>query len=215
MFMPAKVASFLNLAKYLLIIASIILLKFNVFQAQAKTDPISPEQVEPVSESVLQVAYLSTTLDSQNSLYNSWSSLKERATSEVASEIERIKLEEERKKIQEQLRQQAKAKSPKPKHSGYQPARVMGDFETAIRSACDTYGCNSEQLIRVMYCESGGRSNAVNGIHSGLFQFNPKTFQTNAKRIGLVNADIWNPYHQIQVAAWMFANGQAWQWTCK
>jgi SLT domain-containing protein len=66
-----------------------------------------------------------------------------------------------------------------------------------------------------MYCESGGRSNAVNGVYSGLFQFHPNTFQANANRIGLTNADIWNPYHQIQVAAWMFANGQAWQWGCK
>ncbi len=214
-FMPAKVASFLSFAKYLLIIASITLLKVNVFQVQSKTDPISLEQIEHVAEGILQVTYLSATLDNQNSLYNSWSSLKERAASEVASEIERIKLEEERKKIQEKLYQQAKAKSTKLKHYDSRPARVMGDFETTIRSACNTYGCYPEQLIRVMYCESGGRSNAVNGVYSGLFQFHPNTFRANANRIGLTNADIWNPYHQIQVAAWMFANGQAWQWGCK
>lgn len=95
------------------------------------------------------------------------------------------------------------------------PPRIFGDFEGAIRSSCAIYGCNPEQLIRVMYCESGGRSNAVNGIHKGLFQFNPRTFEVNARRAGVPGANIWDPYSQITVAAWMFANGQAWQWSCK
>jgi len=96
------------------------------------------------------------------------------------------------------------------------PSQVNGDFESAIRNRCAAVGCNSEQVIRVMYCESGGRSNAANPSGaSGLFQFMPRTFSANASRIGLSGANIWNPYHQIEVATWMFANGQAWQWVCK
>ena len=213
--MSAKVASFLDLAKCLLIIPSILLLKLNLSQVQAQTILVGLEQPEFVAENIPQIVYLSTTLDNQDSLYNSWSSLKEKVVSEVALEIQRIKLEEESEKTQERLHQQAEIKLTKTNHSNLQPSRVIGDFESTIRSACNNYGCNPEQLIRVMYCESGGRSNAVNGVYSGLFQFHPNTFRANANRIGLTNADIWNPYHQIQVAAWMFANGQAWQWGCK
>ena len=213
--MPTKVASLLDFIKSLLIISSIILLKFNVSQVQAQVSSSDTEQITPITDNQLEIVYLSFTLKDQENLERTWSFLKEKATSQVNAEIERIRLEKERKKTQEQLRQQTKTKLAKSKNSNPQPVRITGDFESTIRSACNDYGCNPEQLIRVMYCESGGRSNAVNGVYSGLFQFHPNTFQANANRIGLTNADIWNPYHQIQVAAWMFANGQAWQWGCK
>jgi hypothetical protein len=89
------------------------------------------------------------------------------------------------------------------------------NLEEAIHSSCHQNGCIGEQLIKVMYCESGGRSNAINGVHKGIFQFNPRTFNANSKRAGLENPDIWNPEHQIKVASWMFGNGQSWQWSCK
>jgi len=213
--MPTKVASFLDFIKFLLIISSIILLKFNVSQVKAQVSSTDTEQITPIIDNQLEIVYLSFTLKDQENLERTWSFLKEKATSQVNAEIERIRLEKERKKAQEQLRQQTKTKLAKSKNSNPQPVRITGDFESIIRSACNTYGCNPEQLIRVMYCESGGRSNAVNGVYSGLFQFHPNTFRANADRIGLANADIWNPHHQIQIAAWMFANGQAWQWECK
>jgi hypothetical protein len=100
-----------------------------------------------------------------------------------------------------------------------QPAvtAVSGDFQEAIRVACANYGCNPTQLIRVMYCESGGRSNAFNrvGSYIGLFQFSTSTFNANAKRVGIPNPNVWDPYQQINVAAYMFSIGQSRQWTCK
>ncbi|MEM1311981.1 MAG: transglycosylase SLT domain-containing protein [Patescibacteria group bacterium] len=95
------------------------------------------------------------------------------------------------------------------------PAENLPDFETFITQKCSQYGCNPSQLIRIMYCESGGRSNAINpaGPYIGLFQFLSSTFYANAKFIP--SANINNPYHQIEVTAKMFANGQAWQWGCK
>jgi soluble lytic murein transglycosylase-like protein len=92
------------------------------------------------------------------------------------------------------------------------------DYESLIRERCDALGCDANQLIRVMYCESGGRANAVNrqgSGASGLFQFMPRTFSANAARIGLAGASIWDARAQIYVATYMFANGQAWQWSCK
>lgn len=96
-------------------------------------------------------------------------------------------------------------------------ASVSGDFQSAIYSACANFGCNAGQLIRVMYCESGGRSNAYNrsGPYIGLFQFLTSTFNANARRIGIANPNIWDPYQQINVAAYMFSIGQSGQWGCK
>jgi hypothetical protein len=149
--------------------------------------------------------------------------VQERESQKIEDELERIRLEEERKRREaeeaarlaalraaQQQSVQRRIATPSPV-----PGRINGDFEGAIRSRCAAYGCNAEQVIRVMYCESGGRSNAVNGIHKGLFQFNPNTFRANANRVGISNQNIWDPYQQITVATWMFANGQAWQWSCK
>jgi hypothetical protein len=95
------------------------------------------------------------------------------------------------------------------------PSTVLPDFETYIRQMCTQYGCDPDQLIRVMYCESGGVETRVsyNGLYFGLFQFSKSTFSANSKFI--TNANILNGYDQIQVAAKMFANGQASQWGCK
>lgn len=90
------------------------------------------------------------------------------------------------------------------------------NWEGRIDYWCGIYKCNRDQLIRVMYCESGARTNASNPSGaSGLFQFMPGTFKGNAKRINLVDANIWNGEHQTQVAAYMFSIGQARQWSCK
>jgi predicted transcriptional regulator len=149
--------------------------------------------------------------------------IQEQESQKIEDELERIRLEEERKRreAEEAARlaairaaQQRQATQPVAPAAPV-PGRISGDFEGAIRSRCAAYGCNSTQVIRVMYCESGGRSNAVNGIHKGLFQFNPNTFRANANRVGITNQNIWDPYQQITVATWMFANGQAWQWSCK
>jgi hypothetical protein len=106
-------------------------------------------------------------------------------------------------------------KAPKLEKATVTVVENLPDFETFIIQKCSQYGCDASQLIRVMYCESGGRVKAVNsaGPYIGLFQFLASTFYSNAKFIP--NADIYNGYHQIEVAAKMFANGQAWQWGCK
>jgi len=128
-----------------------------------------------------------------------------------AARLEAIRIQEEAAKVRISSTSTPKAIAKIPT-----PARVSGNFEDEIRARCAEYGCNPEQLIRIMYCESGGRSNAKNPSGaSGLFQFMPRTFSANAARMGMSGASIWDPYAQIRVAAWMFANGQAWQWTCK
>jgi len=96
------------------------------------------------------------------------------------------------------------------------PAPV-GSWGDRINHWCSIHACNSSQLYRVMICESGGNPTAKNKSSdaSGLFQFMPNTFSSNAKRINLAGANIWNGEHQVQVAAYMFSIGQAKQWVCK
>ena len=78
-------------------------------------------------------------------------------------------------------------------------------FEAAIYDACARHGCDGDQLIAVMYCESGGDPYAVNPWTGdyGLFQ---------------INLNVWgpitDPYAQIEFAAQKFAAGEAYLWLC-
>jgi len=83
---------------------------------------------------------------------------------------------------------------------------AQSGYEGAITDACARHGCDSSQLIRVMYCESGGDPTAYNAVtgDEGLFQ---------------INNSIWgvgvDPYAQIEFAAHMFATGQGYFWICQ
>jgi len=165
---------------------------------------------------VQQVAFENTDLSQEFYLTQS-KPAAQRVDEQRRLEAERKAKEEAERKAQEaeqaRLQQLLAARASKPIISSSQ---INGDFESAIRNRCAAVGCNPEQVIRIMYCESGGRSNAYNSSGaSGLFQFMPRTFQANASRIGITNPDIWNPWQQIDTATYMFANGQAWQWSCK
>jgi hypothetical protein len=77
-------------------------------------------------------------------------------------------------------------------------------YEAAIYDACARHGCDGSQLVRVMYCESGGAEWAVgpNG-ELGIFQVDPAYW-------GYM--DSWQ---QIEFAAHMFATGQGYHWVCQ
>lgn len=88
--------------------------------------------------------------------------------------------------------------------AGSSASATIGSYEAAIYDACARYGCDPNQLIRVMYCESGGNPNAVgrNG-ELGIFQVDPAYW-------GYM--DSWQ---QIEFAAYMFATGQGYHWVCQ
>lgn len=87
------------------------------------------------------------------------------------------------------------------------PADGQYAYEHAIYDACARHGCDPEQLIRVMYCESGGDHSAVgpNG-ERGIFQFHPNGLWPYAAWYG--------PYEQIELAAQAFASGLGYHWVC-
>jgi uncharacterized protein YabE (DUF348 family) len=90
------------------------------------------------------------------------------------------------------------------------------EIEAIIRDAAAAHGVDPEQLLRVAYCESRFIPGAYNASGaSGLFQFMPGTWAANSVRAGYAGASAFDPVASANVAAWMFARGQAYQWVCR
>jgi len=91
-----------------------------------------------------------------------------------------------------------------------------GEIESIIRSAAATWGADPSQLLRVAWCESRYNPLAYNPRSgaSGLFQFMPATWAANSVRAGYGGASVFDAVASANVAAYMFHNGQAGQWTC-
>ena len=100
---------------------------------------------------------------------------------------------------------------------GTRPAPAPADIEAIIRSAAATWGADPNQLLRVAWCESRYNPLAYNARSgaSGLFQFMPATWAANSVRAGYGGASVFDPVASANVAAYMFARGQAAQWSCK
>jgi hypothetical protein len=89
-------------------------------------------------------------------------------------------------------------------------ASAQSGYEQAIYDACARHGCDPNQLIRVMGCETGYTydhgSVGPNG-ERGIFQFHPNGEWPYAAWYG--------PYEQIELAAQLFAAGRSDAWVCK
>ena len=93
---------------------------------------------------------------------------------------------------------------------------VSSEIEAIIREAAAAQGADAEQLLRVAYCESRFNPGAYNPSGaSGLFQFLPSTWAANSVRAGYAGASPFDPVASANVAAFMFARGQAGQWVCR
>jgi uncharacterized protein YabE (DUF348 family) len=93
---------------------------------------------------------------------------------------------------------------------------ASSEIEQIIRDAAAAQGADAEQLLRVAYCESRFNPGAYNASGaSGLFQFLPSTWAANSVRAGYAGASPFDPVASANVAAWMFARGQAGQWVCR
>jgi uncharacterized protein YabE (DUF348 family) len=91
-----------------------------------------------------------------------------------------------------------------------------GEIEAIIREAAAAQGADADQLVRVGYCESRFNPGAYNASGAaGLFQFMPGTWAANSVRAGYAGASVYDPVASANVAAWMFARGQAYQWVCR
>lgn len=100
---------------------------------------------------------------------------------------------------------------------GTKSVPAPADIERVIRAAAGTWGADPSQLLRVAWCESRYNPLAYNARSgaSGLFQFIPTTWAANSVRAGFGGSSVFDPVANANVAAYMFRNGQAWQWACK
>lgn len=92
-------------------------------------------------------------------------------------------------------------------------------IRASVRGLSDYYGLDYNLLDKTIRCESSYNPNAyvpmdVTGRAVGLFQFHDDTFYEFAKKLGLPDPDIFNPYQQIETAAYMFSIGLKDRWTC-
>lgn len=87
-------------------------------------------------------------------------------------------------------------------------AQVVAD----ITAAAEKWGVNVAWMLRTANCKSHFHWNSVNpsGPYIGVFQFLMSTFISN----GGTAATIWDPAAQANIAAKMFAHGQAHEWSC-
>jgi len=97
------------------------------------------------------------------------------------------------------------------------PPPAPPEIERIIRTAAARWSVDPEQLMRVAYCESRYDPYAFNprARDSGLFQFIPRTWTANSVRAGYGGASPFDAVANANTAAFMFGQGQAWQWTCK
>ena len=71
--------------------------------------------------------------------------------------------------------------------------------------------------LRIMECESRGDPNAKNpnSSASGLFQHLARLWPDRAKAAGFGDEDVFDPFANIAVAAWLLENGGPSHWVCK
>ncbi|HEY8740007.1 MAG TPA: transglycosylase SLT domain-containing protein [Candidatus Dormibacteraeota bacterium] len=100
----------------------------------------------------------------------------------------------------------AAATHPPPGVYGQSQQQVIA----VIRAAADRYGQDGNRLVRVANCESSLNPRAYDAGSgaSGLFQFMPGTFYGNGGH------DIWDAADQSNIAARMFSQGHAGDWSC-
>jgi hypothetical protein len=106
------------------------------------------------------------------------------------------------------------------RHVGTKPAApppAPGNMQQIITDAAAKWGADPAQLLRVAYCESRYNPSAYNPSSgaSGLFQFLASTWAANSVRAGYGGASVFDPVANANTAAYMFANNQARQWSCK
>lgn len=71
--------------------------------------------------------------------------------------------------------------------------------------------------LRIIECESHGDPNAKNphSSASGLFQHLASAWPERAADAGFAGTDVFDPFANIGVAAWLLDNGGAGHWVCK
>ncbi len=71
--------------------------------------------------------------------------------------------------------------------------------------------------LRIIQCESHGDPTAKNphSTASGLFQHLASLWPERSAKAGFADADVFDPFSNVAVAAWLLENGGPGNWVCK
>ena len=99
---------------------------------------------------------------------------------------------------------------------------ITNEFRWAVerwRPVVDMYFPEDrvDWALRIMECESKGKPDAKNPTSSasGLFQHLARLWPPRAEAAGFADADVFDPFANIAVAAWLLENGGPSHWVCK
>jgi len=95
-----------------------------------------------------------------------------------------------------------------------QPTTSSQEINGFIDRFSAQYGVDPNVIRHLAICESGFRSNAVNGIYVGLFQFNATTWKNIRKEFGEdVNPDLrYSAEESVQTACYALSKGKVRIW---
>lgn len=78
----------------------------------------------------------------------------------------------------------------------------MATLEELVKKYADKHGVPADLFYALVGQESAGKNGRTSTKDAmGLSQIIPSTFEAQSKKIGLKNADVWNPEHNLDVGA--------------
>ena len=95
------------------------------------------------------------------------------------------------------------------------PFPVTGEqLDNWFTQYANHYSVDRALLWHIAACETGLRTNAVNWIYGGMFQFSPNTWRANRELMGMdTNPDLrFNPEEAIRTAAFVLSTRGAGAW---
>jgi hypothetical protein len=106
----------------------------------------------------------------------------------------------------------------RPRAKAY-PKQVTGRVRQSIYDSALTFGIPYTILLKIAQCESALDPRASDGVHFGLFQFLPDTFDEGSANLrvmtGITTVNFWRPLDSSYVAGFLFATGQSPRWQCE
>lgn len=94
------------------------------------------------------------------------------------------------------------------------PVPTMNELEVMFQAYGNYYGVNPKQLRHLALCESRFRPWVTNGIHAGMYQYNPRTWSATRERMRQdPNPDLrFDAEESVKTTAYKIANEGSGAW---
>jgi soluble lytic murein transglycosylase-like protein len=90
------------------------------------------------------------------------------------------------------------------------------DVPALITDAAVRHGVDADRLLRIGWCESRWDPSARGaGGAAGVFQFVPSTWSWASAGAGFPGASVFDPFANVETAAWLMSTQGAGHWRCR